>query len=260
VPYPPHYGMAGERLQGRQAIAAPPDPAGAGRMPRYEPGYDGPPRYEGAPFRRQPEYDAPEGRQQGYPDDDAPTAQWNAGPSSQPMPSQPPSGQSAPSRQAGYQTGPQPAVGRTGPQPVFGTGPQPAVGRTGPRHAVGRTGPQPAVGRTGPRHAYQPESGYESDPRYSQNPGYGPDSRYGQEPGYGRDAGYGPERGNELDPGYEAASRRPQDGYGGLPPSAHGGGNDRGRPGRPRWQRPSAMRPQERTGPVPRVPSYGGDE
>ena len=45
-----------------QAIAAPPDraqagpgPAGpgpGGRMPRYEPGYDGPPRYEGAPAPR----------------------------------------------------------------------------------------------------------------------------------------------------------------------------------------------------------------
>ena len=215
VSHPSHYGMADGRLQARQAIAAPPDPAGAGRMPRYEPGYDGPPRYEGAPLRRQPEYDAPTARRQGYPDYDAPTAQWNAGPSSQPMPSQPPSGQSAPSRQVGYQTG---------PQPVYGTG------------------PQPAVSQTGPQRVYRPESGY------------GPDSRYGQDPGYG------PDSGNELDPGYEAPPRRPQDGYGGLPPAAHGGGNDRTLPGRPRWQRPSAMRPHERTGPIPRVPSYGGDE
>ena len=245
VSLPPQYGMADERPQAQQAIATPPDPAGAGRMPRYEPGYDGPPRYEGAPSRRQPEYDTSAARQQPeYPDYDAPTVQWNAAPSSQPMPSQPPSGRSVPSRRAGYQTGPQPAVDGTGPQPVHGTGPQPSY----------RTGPQPAVDGTGPQPSYRPESGYGTDPRYGQNPGYGPDSRYGQEPGYGRDTGYGP------DPGYEAVPRRPQDGYGGLPSSAHGGGNDRTQPGRPRWQRPSVMRPHERTGPIPRVPSYGGDE
>ncbi len=80
---PDQYGMAGERPQ---AIAAAPDPAGAGRMPRYEPGYDGPPRYMGAPPRRPTEYDALPAPQQAGDQDydapgayDAPTAQWNAG-------------------------------------------------------------------------------------------------------------------------------------------------------------------------------------
>jgi hypothetical protein len=193
VPRPPQYGPAGNWPQARQAIAASPDPAGAGRMPRYEPGYDGPPQYEGAPSPRQPEYDAPAGRQQPeYPDYGASAAQWNAGPSGRPMPSLPPSGRSVPSRQAGYGTGPQPGY-RTGPRPGYGTGPQPTVNRTGPQPGY-ETGPQPA---------YRPESGYEPDP------------------GSGRNAGYG------LDPGYGAAPRPPRDGYGGLPPSAHGGGNDR---------------------------------
>jgi DMSO/TMAO reductase YedYZ heme-binding membrane subunit len=193
VSLPSQYGPAGERPRARQAIAAPPGPAGAGRLPRYEPGYDGPPRYEGAPSPRQPEYDAPAGRQQPeYPDYGAPAAQWNAGPSGRPMPSLPPSGRSVPSRQAGYGTGPQPGY-RTGPRPGYGTGPQPTVNRTGPQPGY-ETGPQPA---------YRPESGYEPDP------------------GSGRNAGYG------LDPGYGAAPRPPRDGYGGLPPSAHGGGNDR---------------------------------
>ena len=225
ISLPSPYGMAGERPQAWQAIAASPDPMGAGRMPRYEPGYDGPPRYEGAPSRRQPGYDAPAAWQQPeYPDYDAPTAQWNAGPASQPMPSQPPSGWPVPSRQADYRTGPQPVVNRTGPQPAYGTGPQPAVNRTGP---------QPA---------YRPESGY------------GPD------PGYGRDTGYEPEPGYGPHPGYEeAASWWPQDGYGGPPPPVRGGGNGRPQPGRPQ-ERPLTTRPYERTGPVPRVPSYGGDE
>jgi hypothetical protein len=243
VSLPPPYGMAGERPQAWQAIAAFPDPAGAGRMPRYEPGYDGPPRYEGAPSRRQPEYDASARQQPEYPDYDAPTAQWNAGPASQPMPSQPPSGWSALSRQADYRTGPQPVVNRTGPQPAYGTGPQPAVNRTGPQPAYG-TGPQPAVNRTGPQPAYRPESGYGPAPA----------------PGHGRDTGYEPEPGYGPHPGYEeAASWWPQDGYGGPPPPVRGGGNDRPQPGRPQ-ERPLTTRPYERTGPIPRVPSYGGDE
>jgi hypothetical protein len=264
ISLPSPYGMAGERPQAWQAIAASPDPMGAGRMPRYEPGYDGPPRYEGAPSRRQPGYDAPAAWQQPeYPDYDAPTAQWNAGPASQPMPSQPmpsqpPSGWPAPSRQADYRTGPQPVVNRTGPQPVYGTGPQPVVNRTGPQPVYG-TGPQPVVNRTGPQPAYRPESGYGPDPRFGQDLGYGPDLLYGQEPSYGRDAGYGPEPDYGPDPGYEAAPGWPQDGYEGPPPWARSDGNDRPQPGRPE-ERPLTTRPYERTGPIPRVPPYGGDE
>ena len=92
-----------------QAIAAPPDlaqagpgpvgPGQGGRMPRYEPGYDGPPRYEGAPAPRPG--DAP-GRW--------PESGRGTGP-------QPP-----------YATGPQP-IDRTGPQAAYGMVPQPTRGR-----------------------------------------------------------------------------------------------------------------------------------
>ena len=243
------------------AIAAPPDrsqaglgpaaPGESGRMPRYEPGYDGPPRYEGAPAPQPGDHRWPE---------------------------------------PGHRTGPQPAYGtgpqpthRTGPQPVYGTGPQP-TDRTGPQ-PVSRpapdtrrgTGPQPVypagppASRTGPQPVYDSgprpgrDGGYRQGRPYDEGPGYGrpyesyepgPDDGRGQ--GYGTDPryeddGYGP------DPRYGSGPRRPRDGYGGPAPG-YQTGDPRSQPGRRGRPQPSAMPPGERTGPLPRVPFYGGDE
>ena len=99
-----------------QAIAAPPDlaqagpgpvgPGQGGRMPRYEPGYDGPPRYEGAPAPRPGDATLAGGRN----------------PVAEPVPSPP------------YGTGPQPVAPdrssaglRMGPQPAHRTVPSPCT-------------------------------------------------------------------------------------------------------------------------------------
>ncbi len=234
-----------------QAIAAPPDraqtgpgpggPAGpgpSGGMPRYEPGYDGPPRYEGAPAPRPGDH----------------SGRWP---------------------EAGHRTGPQPAYGtgpqpahRTGPQPVYGTGPQPAH-RTGPPPAarpvpVTRrgTGPQP-VYDSGPRPGR--DGGYRQGGPYDESPGYGrPYEPYEPGPGDGRGQGYGtdPRYGDDgygPDPRYGSGSRRLRDAYGGPSPG-YQTGDPRSQPGRRGRPQPSAMPPGERTGPLPRVPFYGGDE
>jgi DMSO/TMAO reductase YedYZ heme-binding membrane subunit len=319
---PGSMGAPGGAPPAPQAIPA---PSGMGRMPTYEPGYDGPPRYEGAPARPRSGYDAPAGRPQlERPSYDAPGrpagpggAGGVGGPGgaggpghpSVPIPVQPQAGRPAPPRQ-GYGTGPQPAYrqgtgpqpayrpgqtgpqqayrpGQTGPQPAYRpdqtgpqTGPQPPYrsqqtgpqqayrpGQTGPQPAYRpeRTGPQPAYrqGQTGPQPAYRPQ-GYDQDPGYGPGDGYGRDPGYGPPPGYGREAGYGPGSGYRPDDGYPgdvdygAASRRPEAGYDGPP--AYPAGEDRMPPGRPRRQRPPGPRQNGRTGPIPRVPSHGGDE
>jgi hypothetical protein len=168
--------------------AEPPRPAVAGpaRQPRYEPGYDGPPRFEGAPrghgdvpqdalsssypyaspgHRARPISPYPEASQdRGAPD--GRTASWPG-----PMESSPPRAAIAgPPRPAERNSGPQPQSGSgpmarpdTGPMPRPDTGPMPRVdsgpmprpdtgsfprvgGGQPPRHG---TGPMPRAG-TGP--------------------------------------------------------------------------------------------------------------
>ncbi len=196
-------------------------------------------------------------------------------------------------------TGPQPVYppsGATGPQPVYpagsrpgpGTGPQPvypAGSRPGPGAAPQPVHPSasaylssPASARrefpaaygtwpeprdpTGPQPVYDsgPRAGRERDSTLDHP--YGADPGYGQ--GYGREPGLGPGQGYDAEPGdygpapYGLPPRRPPEGYRGPPGCRTGPGQPQSGPRRrpqPR-DRPSG----ERTGPLPWVPSYGGDE
>jgi len=312
LPFPSPYAPTAEPPR---AIAALPDPARpgsapaapgqAGRMPRYEPGYEGPPRYEGAPAPRSADQPS-RGPDSGY--RTGPQPAYGAGSR--------PSGRTGP--QPVYESGPQPPYG-TGPQPAQGTGPRPSR-RTGPQSAYrpvpeGRrgTGPQPAYppsggtgaqsaypagarprpGTRGPQPAYLPAPAepefptaaygtgpwpgyrtgpqpvYDSGPRGGRERDYGQDYPYGADPGYGQ--GYGPDPGFGRDqdydadsgdygpdPAYGAAPGRPQDGYGGPPGYRPGPGQPQSGPRR--RPQPPSRNAGERTGALPRVPSYGGDE
>jgi DMSO/TMAO reductase YedYZ heme-binding membrane subunit len=93
-----------------------PHPAAPGRQPLYEPEYDGPPRFEGAPRKHVPQddlssYPYAQSRQPGRPDGSGPL----------PLGPAPRSG-SGPMPRA--DTGPMPRAG-TGPMPRLGTGPVP---------------------------------------------------------------------------------------------------------------------------------------
>ncbi|MGO9778266.1 MAG: hypothetical protein ACLPQY_00645 [Streptosporangiaceae bacterium] len=291
-----------------RAIAALPDPVREGtapgrRAPRYEPGYDGPPRYEGAPSPRPSNRTGPQpghatrsqpafqtGPMPAYQADGRPPRGTGAQPvyGTGPMPAyqadgRPPRGTGAqpvygagspqgrpvgpqppypPVREARHETGAQPAY-RPDVPPGRGTGPEPGYqagaaqsGRriygAGPRPPQ-RTGPQP-VYDSGPRNRpapahdqappYEPGPGY--GPPYAGNTGYGPEPSYGpdQDPRYGAD-GYGPGG------GYEPPPRLRDDGYGGQPPSGYSPPGRRRRP--PGYE-------GEYLGPIPQVPSHGGDE
>lgn len=284
----------------------PAGPAGAGRMPRYEPGYDGPPRYEGAPAPRREDRASP-----------GPGSGYGTGPQPAYVAGSRPPGRTGP--QPVYASGPQPRYG-TGPQPRYGMGPQPAR-ETGPRPSR-RTGPQPAdrpvrdarcgtgpqpvyppagsqpafpagsrpgpgtgpqpvyppapaerefpaAYGTGPQPGYRtgPQPVYDSGPRDPREREYGQDHPYA-DPGYGQDngpePGFGPDRGYAgpgdygPDAAYGAVPRRPQDGYGGPPGYRPASG--RPQPGPRRRPQPPDRQSGQRTGPLPRVPSYGGDE
>ena len=321
-----------------RAIAALPDPVREGTAPgrralRYEPGYDGPPRYEGAPSPRPSNR---MGAQSGHATRSQPAYQTGPMPAYQ-ADARPPRGTGA---QPGYGTGPQPAYqagGRrprgTGAQPGYGTGPQPAYQAGGrrprgtgaqPAYEVGsqqgrpaaeppyppvpearrETGAQPAYrpdvspGRgSGPEPVYRaraaqssrpahgagprppqqlgPQPVYDSGPRnrpapghdqappYEPGPGYGPP--YAGETDYGPDAGYRPGQDRRYGAegygprgGYEPAPWPRDDGYGGQPPPGYPAGRPRPQPGRRRRQSPGYE--DEYMGPIPQVPSHGGDE
>ena len=199
MPFPSPYAPAAEPARAIAALPepgrpgpAPGGPAAGGRMPRYEPGYDGPPRYEGAPAPR-------------------------------------PGGRAARELDSGYGTGPQPAYEagsrpshRTGPQPAYDGGPRPSRG-TGPQPAYRPgTGPQPvyppappeqefpAAHRTGPQPGYRtgPQPVYDSGPRpvYDSGPPAARERDYGaaRERDYGQDYPYG---GSPLRPWLRSGSR-----------------------------------------------------
>ena len=116
----PAYGSGLAALTGPGGSSGPGGPSAPSRQPRYEPGYDGPPRFEGAPRKHVPQDDV----------------------SSYPY--------APPSRPADRNTGPLPRAA-TGPMPRLGPGPlpRPAVHPgTGPLPRAD-TGPLPRVG-TGP--------------------------------------------------------------------------------------------------------------
>jgi hypothetical protein len=330
----------GDPALGPMVPGAPGGPGADGRMPRHEPGYVGPPRYEGAPAPRPasqgrpgPRVNAGTGPQPRY--GTGPQPEFGTGPQpaygagSRP-PGRSPSGRSGP--QPGYPAGPPPRSGTgplpraaTGPMPQAGTGPMPRPA-TGPQPRMGTgpiprpgpgTGPIPPAG-TGPQPVYREQpDGYRPGPPSGPPPGYGQDPResayrpdpfYQQQPpdpGYGRpdyepgpgsypyadrdygqasapyretDAPYGGSAPYEDDApydhwAYEPGSRGGYDqdqGYGAPPPPPADGYRDEypgpppgppagpPRPGRRR--RPGPPTAHERTGPMPRVPSYGGDE
>jgi DMSO/TMAO reductase YedYZ heme-binding membrane subunit len=157
--------VAGIESHARAAGRARPAPAGrdALRQPLYEPGYDGPPRYVGAPRR-----DVPPGGPSSYPYGPSSSRQpaqlarpgqddRNTGPL--PRAGTGPLPRADGARVAGPGTGPLPRSG-TGPLPRASAGPVPRAGspagpRTGPKHGSG-TGP---VRRPGPAGRYRDAPG-----------------------------------------------------------------------------------------------------
>jgi DMSO/TMAO reductase YedYZ heme-binding membrane subunit len=176
---PPYAGDAG---YGPPALAGLPTPPGQSRQPLYEPGYVGPPRYEGAP------------RDGTGPIPRVPTGPMPRIADSGPMPrvgyGQPPWADSGPPR---ADSGPPPWAG-SGPMPRASTGPMPRAS-TGPMPRAA-TGPIPRVGpgpmsRDGTGRGRQPWAG--SAPRDGQ---HGP----GEQPTPGPDRGSG-RRPRRPDPG-----------------------------------------------------------
>ena len=196
-----------------------------------------------------------------------------------PRPLNPPSGATGP--QPVFPAGSRPGSG-TGPQPVFpagsrpgsGTGPQPVYpypsasgypSSSAPAEpefpAAHGTGPKPRY-RTGPQPVYDsgPRAGLERD--YTQNHPYGANPGYGR--GYGPEPGFGPDQSYDAEPvdygpdPYGPRPRRPPEDYGGPPGYRTGSGQPQS--GTRRRPQPRDRPSGERTGPLPRVPSYGGDE
>ena len=146
------------------ALTGPGAPGAPTRQPRYEPGYDGPPRFEGAPRKHVPQDDV----------SSYPYAQ----------PSRPTGGNTGPMPRAA--TGPMPRLG-PGPLPRADTGPMPRAG-TGrqPRPAAHPgTGPLPRAD-TGPMPRPAAHSGTGPLPRADTGPmpraGTGPLPRVDSEP------------------------------------------------------------------------------
>jgi DMSO/TMAO reductase YedYZ heme-binding membrane subunit len=112
-----------------------PGPGGPGRQPLYEPEYDGPPRFEGAPRKHVPQDDL-----SSYPYSAQNHPPGRGDPGSGPLPrlSPPPGAGTGPMPRAN--TGPMPRA-NTGPMPRLGTGPMPRAD-SGPMPRLG-TGPAP---------------------------------------------------------------------------------------------------------------------
>jgi len=111
-----------------------PYPAAPGRQPLYEPEYDGPPRFEGAPRKHVPQDDLssyPYATQSHQP------SRGNGGTGPLPLGPAPRLGNSPAPR---VDTGPMPRID-TGPMPRLGTGPMPQAD-SGPMPRLG-TGPMP---------------------------------------------------------------------------------------------------------------------
>jgi DMSO/TMAO reductase YedYZ heme-binding membrane subunit len=196
----PVYGSGLPALPGPGGPGAPMAPMAPMRQPRYEPGYDGPPRFEGAPRKHVPQDDvssypyAPPNR----PADGntGPLPRAATGPMPRLVPGPLPRADTGPMPRAA--TGPMPRLGPgplpradTGPLPRAATGPMPRLGPgplpradTGPlpRADTGplpraATGPMPRLGPgplpradTGPL----PRAGTGAMPRPAAHPGPGP--------------------------------------------------------------------------------------
>jgi DMSO/TMAO reductase YedYZ heme-binding membrane subunit len=204
-----------------------PYPAGRGGQPLYEPGYDGPPRFEGAPRRRVPRDDL---SSHPYAAQDRPSGWGNGG------------------------TGPMPRLG-TGPQPRADSAPMPRV-ESGPMPPPG-TGPTPRAG-TGPL----PRAGTGPLPRLGTGPlpraGSGPMPRLGTGPAPRSDTGPMPRAGSgpmpRVDPGQKARAGSGQMPRAGSGPMARPGSGPvpRGDTG-PLPRMGSGPVAQPGTGPMPRL-------
>jgi DMSO/TMAO reductase YedYZ heme-binding membrane subunit len=174
-----------------------PGPGGPGRQPRYEPGYDGPPRFEGAPRKHVPQDDL-----SSYPyatpsqpsDGNTGPMPWGAtGPMPRLGPGPLPRPDSGPMPRAG--TGPMPRAD-TGPIPRLGSGPLPRPD-SGPMPRLG-SGPLPRAGtgpmpRLGPGPLPRPDSG--PMPRAGTGPMPRPAARPGMDPPPRADTGPMPRAG-----------------------------------------------------------------
>ena len=183
----PAYGSGFAALTGPGASAAP------ARQPRYEPGYDGPPRFEGAPRKHVPQDDvssypyAPPSRPADR--NTGPMPRAATGPMPRLGPGPLPRADTGPMPRA--DTGPLPRLATgpaahsgTGPLPRAGAGPIPRVG-TGPLPRAD-TGPLPRAG-AGPLPRPAAHSGTGPLPRADTGPvprvGTGPRPRADSEPG-----------------------------------------------------------------------------
>ena len=190
---PPYGDGTPNGMRGRPYVAA--EPSRPVRQPLYEPGYDGPPRFEGAPRGHG---NVPQDELSSYP----------YGPQDhRPQPAPPRAAIPAPPRQEDRGSGPMPQLG-TGPIPQLGTGPMPrsdsgAMPRpdTGPMPRA-NTGSFPRADtgsfpRVGPGQA--PRNGTGPMPRAGTGPmpraDSGPMPRLGSGPMPRPDAGQGPQPG-----------------------------------------------------------------
>ena len=258
----PPYGDDGPNgMRARPYVTAdqsPPALAGPARQPRYEPGYDGPPRFEGAPRGHgdipQDELSSypygPQGRQlppaqlypappypENYQDRAGSDARTGARPG-RPEPARPRAAIPAPPRPGDRGSGPMPQLGTgpgTGPMPRPDTGPMPRVGPGQlPRHG---TGPLPRAG-TGPL----PRAGTGPMPRA----GTGPMPRAGTGPMPRADSGPMPRAGTGPVPRFDT----------GPMPRPDSGPMPRVGPGQPPRHGTGPM-PRAGTGPMPRALGYG---
>ena len=172
APADPAFMPLGAPVYGDAGTGGYPYPAATGRRPRYEPEYDGPPRFEGAPRQHVPQDDLST-----YPYA-APSHQQGRGdPGRSPLPlGQAPRLGSAPTPRV--DTGPMPRLG-TGPMPRVDTGPMPRTDSgpmprtdSGPMPRTD-SGPMPRID-TGsrPRPGTGPMPGF--DPGPMPRPGTGP--------------------------------------------------------------------------------------
>ena len=194
-PYGDH-GSAGMRARPyASADQSRPALGGPARQPLYEPGYDGPPRFAGAPrghgdipqdeLSSYPYGPSDRGPQPApYPEDyqDRPgSGRWATRPS-MPEPAHPRAALPAPPRPGDRNSGPMPQL-RTGPMPQPGTGPMPRPD-TGPLPRAGQG--QPPRNGMGPDTGPLPRAGTGPMPRLGSGPmprlGSGPMPRLGSGP------------------------------------------------------------------------------
>ena len=142
-------------------------PAAPGRQPRYEPEYDGPPRYEGAPRRHVPQDDL---SSYPYPAQTHQPSRGDGG--TGPLPRLSPAPRPGSGPMPRVDTGPVPRLG-TGPMPRADSGPPPRLG-TGPLPRAD-SGPLPRLG-TGPlpRASTDPMPRLGAGPMPRRDPGLAP--------------------------------------------------------------------------------------